>query len=73
MAAKATAINWQALFNGAMATLEPADACARPARNTPIFQRQKPQSKDTGFSDSVRDRAFSNAATALAELWKIRH
>jgi len=71
MAAKATAINWQAMFNGAMATLDPRED--RPARNRPIFQRSGTQSKQTtAVTDSVRERAFSNAAAALAALWKVR-
>jgi hypothetical protein len=68
MATKAECVNWQSLYEGSMAALRPTPGNARSPRQMPIFQLKDAKANEI----QARERAFSNAASALAALWKLR-
>jgi hypothetical protein len=62
MAAKTGVVNWQSVFKVSLAKLQPAQG----ARQLPIYPRAQ-AARDLGT-----EQAFSDAAAALAALWKLR-
>jgi hypothetical protein len=66
MAAKAGTINWQSLFDISISKLQQGPGEPEGPRHTPIYARV------AATPEVQRERAFSDAAAALAALWKLR-
>ncbi len=62
MASQAETLKLQARFNSSLSLLQPESA-PKPVRQMPIVRRPE---------NDLRKQALSNAATALARLWKVR-